>query len=186
MITIKDFAAQQSCGESIVYRHIRNHKEDLGDRVQKIHGKTWLTAEGAEYIRSLMTQQPINVYNADALTRELQVKLEEKTAKIESLLDEVSALKDVVIALKDENAAHALQAAQTALLSAENERLEQKVSDAEKRVEDVFKAYEDAKKEFEAKEALMQNTIDAHVRQIESMKSSGLLQRIKGWREKKN
>ena len=58
MITIKDFAKERGCSESIIYRHIRNNREALGDNVVRENNKTWLTDEGAEYIRGLMIQPP--------------------------------------------------------------------------------------------------------------------------------
>lgn len=84
MITIKDFAREQGCGESIVYRHIRNHKEELGDRVQKAHGRTWLTDEGVNYIKNLMTQHTTISEKAAPEVVSLQKQLGEQQVTIEA------------------------------------------------------------------------------------------------------
>lgn len=136
MVTIKDFAAQQGCSETIVYRHIRNHKEALGDRVQKAHGKTWLTDEGAEYIRSLMTQAPVVVSENSDLIK----NLEEENKK---LLQALNAAKDRIIELTEQNGQLALKAEKTELLEADNAAKEK-----EKEILEGFIA--DAKAEIEA------------------------------------
>lgn len=59
MITVKDFAKMQGCSETIIYRHIRNHKTELGEDIQKANGKTWITDQGVEFLRSLMMKDPI-------------------------------------------------------------------------------------------------------------------------------
>lgn len=99
MISVRDFANQQGCGESIIYRHIRNHKKELGDRVQKSHGKTWLTDEGAEYIRSLMKQQPVVVSEEDPRVkileeekRELELQLREANVAFQKYVSETTSL----------------------------------------------------------------------------------------------
>lgn len=139
MITIKDFAVQQGCSETIVYRHIRNHKEALGDRVQKAHGKTWLTDEGAEYIRSLMTQAPIVVSE----TSDIIKKLEEENKQ---LLKALNAAKDKIIELTEQNGQLALKVEKTELLEADNA-----AKDKEKEILEGFIA--DAKAEIKAQKA---------------------------------
>ena len=135
MITIKDFAAQQGCSETIVYRHIRNHKEALGDRVQKAHGKTWITDEGAEYIRSLMTQAPIVVSETSDILKSLEE--ENKT-----LLKALNVAKDKIIELTEQNGQLALKAGKIELLEADNVTKEK-----EKQILEGFIA--DAKAEIE-------------------------------------
>lgn len=139
MITIKDFAAQQGCSETIVYRHIRNHKDALGDRVQKAHGKTWLTDEGAEYIRSLMTQAPIVVSE----TSDIVKGLEEENKQ---LLQALNAAKDKIIELTEQNGQLAIEVKKTELLEADNA-----AKDKEKEILEGFIA--DAKAEIEAQKA---------------------------------
>ena len=78
MITVKDFAAQQGCGESIIYRHIRNHKEQLGDNIQKINRKTWITDEGQQYLKQLLTKNNTLVISAEQNTRLQELEQENK------------------------------------------------------------------------------------------------------------
>lgn len=84
-LKIKDFATSQGVSESIIYRHIRQHKEALGDRVVKRGNATWLTDEGQEYIRGLMVQQPIVVGDGET-QRELE-KLKEEVLRLHEKLE---------------------------------------------------------------------------------------------------
>ncbi len=84
-LKIKDFAAAQGVSESIIYRHIRQHKEALGDRVIKRGNATWLTEEGQEYIRGLMIQQPIVV--GDAETQREVERLREEVLRLHEKLE---------------------------------------------------------------------------------------------------
>lgn len=77
-LKVKDFAAMQGVSDSIIYRHIRQHKEDLGDRVIKRGNATWLTEEGQEYIRGLMTQQPIVVGDGETSRKNAELEQENK------------------------------------------------------------------------------------------------------------
>ena len=151
MITVKDFAAQNGCSETIVYRHIRNHKEALGDRVQKAHGKTWLTDDGADYIRGLMTHAAPAVSDADprvakleADNEDLRRQLDAANAAFQKFASETAALltkasEQILLAEKSEanqQRADALEA-QNADLRAENEELGGKVAQAEKTAQKV-------------------------------------------------
>lgn len=113
MISIKDFAKGQGCSETIVYRHIRNNKKELGSNVQKLHGKTWLTDEGAELIRSLMKQQPLVISDTNEEIKRLQ---EENRQLLQSL----NLAKDKIIVLQEQNVALTLETSKIALLEAEN------------------------------------------------------------------
>ena len=124
MISIRDFAAQQGCGESIIYRHIRKHKEALGDRVQKAHGKTWLTDEGAEYIRALMKQQPVVVSEGSEETELLR-------GENKRLLEALNAAKERIIDLQEQNTALALKTAKIELLEADNAAARERATQAE-------------------------------------------------------
>lgn len=115
MISIKDFAKGQGCSETIVYRHIRNNKKELGSNVQKLHGKTWLTDEGAELIRSLMKQQPIVISD----TNEEIKKLQEENRQ---LLQSLNLAKDKIILLQEQNVALTLENAKIELLEADNNK----------------------------------------------------------------
>lgn len=84
-LKIKDFAAAQGVSESIIYRHIRQHKNALGDRVVKRGNATWLTDEGQEYIRGLMIQQPIVV--GDAETQREVERLKEEVLRLHEKLE---------------------------------------------------------------------------------------------------
>lgn len=158
MITIKDFAREQGCGESIVYRHIRNHKEELGDRVQKLHGRTWLTPEGVSYIKNLMTQhntisekaapevtdlkkqlgeQQITIEAQKAIIDMLNLKFEryeEDKKLLEDKKQEITLLEGFI---KDAKAEIEVQKAENGRLSDDNKELGQKVADAEKTAQEA-------------------------------------------------
>lgn len=114
-LLVKDFAKELGCSDSIVYRHIRNHREELGDRIIKKAKQTWITEEGQEFIRGLMVQQPIVVSEAGF------------AQSLEQLEKENSVLKDKLITMHETLQAAQLQIeegkrAQLALEAAEDEK----------------------------------------------------------------
>ena len=151
MITVRDFAIQQGCGESIIYRHIRNHKADLGDRVQKSHGKTWLTDEGAEYIRGLMKQQPMVVSEEDprvaileAEKKELEAQLREANAAFQKYVSETTSLlvkASQQIELAEKSEAYKKKndelEAQNGVLKADNDKKDELLLQAEKTAQEL-------------------------------------------------
>lgn len=105
-LKVKDFAAQQGVSESIVYRHIRQNREALGDRIVKAAKATWITDEGQDYLRNLMIQNPIVIGDSkmaedlaeakeqiEQLRREKE-KLYQETLKIYKLAEEKQRLID--------------------------------------------------------------------------------------------
>lgn len=93
MISVKEFAFENKVSESIVYRHIRNHKDELGEWVQKAHGRTWLTDEGVNFIKNLMTQQTIVKEKANDVVRTLESELKIRNASIEAQKDIIKSLE---------------------------------------------------------------------------------------------
>ena len=141
MITVKDFATQQGCGESIIYRHIRNHKEALGDRVQKQNGRTWLTDEGADYIRGLMKQAPVVISETSDVVEHLRNENKQ-------LLEALNAAKDRIIDLQGQNTQYAIENAKIALLEADNEAARVKMAETEKNAQKVQNELTEAKEEY--------------------------------------
>ena len=151
MISVRDFANQQGCGESIIYRHIRNHKTALGDRVQKSHGKTWLTDEGAEYIRGLMKQQPLVVSEGDprvaileAEKKELEAQLREANAAFQKYVSETTSLlvkASQQIELAEKSEAYKKKSdeleAQNGVLKADNDKKDELLLQAEKTAQEL-------------------------------------------------
>ena len=90
---VKEFAAQMGASDSIIYRHIRNHREELGGWIVKKAKATWLTDEAQEFIRGLMIQQPIVVNEGAAPFME---ELEQLRERIRLLEDRIER-KDVLI-----------------------------------------------------------------------------------------
>lgn len=92
MITVKDFAQMQGCSETIIYRHIRKHKTELGDNIQKRNGKTWITEDGVEFIRNLMMKDPIVVSDNNAEVEMWRKKYEEAIEAQNKYLAQVTPL----------------------------------------------------------------------------------------------
>lgn len=81
LLNVKNFASERGVSESIIYRHIRNHRDELGENVFKKGKSTYITEEGQAFIRSLMFDQPVNDVIDTTLVRkiaELEAKLKEK------------------------------------------------------------------------------------------------------------
>lgn len=145
-LLVKDFARELGCSDSIVYRHIRNHREELGDRIIKKAKQTWITEEGQEFIRGLMVQQPIVVSEAGF------------AQSLEQLEKENSVLKDKLIAMHETLQAAQLQIeegkrAQLALEAAEDEKKTLTASRDEYKVLADKAAQEAAQERLRAEEA---------------------------------
>jgi DNA repair exonuclease SbcCD ATPase subunit len=182
-LKIKDFASMQGVSESIIYRHIRQHKDALGDRVIKRGNATWLTEEGQEYIRGLMTQQPIVVSDGD-----FQRQLDDLREENRNLLMALNLAKDTIIELKD---------GQARLEAAEKEKalLEETVQDAKKEIKNLIeeKAVAVAKAHQEAAEAAkrasaMQDDLAAEKAEkealrakLDALKQRNIIQRLFNW-----
>lgn len=92
---VKDFAASMGVTESIVYRHIRNHREELGDGVIKKPKATWLTDAAQELLRGLMVQPPAPVIGDAQTAQELaqaQAEINRLHGALEAALSESFAL----------------------------------------------------------------------------------------------
>lgn len=151
VISIKDFANQQGCSETIVYRHIRNYKNELGNNVRKAHGKTWLTVEGAEYIRGLMKQQPLVVAEGDprvatleAEKKELETQLREANAAFQKYVSETTSLlvkASQQIELAEKSEAYKKKneelEAQNGVLKADNDKKDELLATAEKTAQEL-------------------------------------------------
>lgn len=127
-LLVKDFAKELGCSDSIVYRHIRNHREELGDRIIKKAKQTWITEEGQEFIRGLMIQQPIVISEAGF------------AQSLEQLERENSVLKDKLITMHE-----TLQAAQLQIEEGRRAQLALEASRVEK------EALQTARDEYQAK-----------------------------------
>lgn len=144
--------------------------------MQKAHGKTWITDEGADYLRGLMKQQPITIMEASDVEKELRKKLEDKQTKIELLQGFLLDAKDEIKALTDEKYALEAQNRRIALLEADNEAAKGKIAQAEENAQKASQELLDARKQFEDEKHLLEQ-------QIAGMKKASLWQRIRGWKE---
>lgn len=135
-LLVKDFAKELGCSDSIVYRHIRNHREELGDRIIKKAKQTWITEEGQEFIRGLMVQQPIVVSEAGF------------AQNLEQLERENSVLKDKLIAMHE-----TLQAAQLQIEEGRRAQLALEASEGEKKMLTASRDEYKARAEQTAQEA---------------------------------
>lgn len=96
-IKVKDFARSKGVSDSIVYRHIREHREELGDSIVKEAKATWLTDEAQNFLSDLMITHPVVVGDAAQL-RELD-ELREKCDRLRELIDKKD---DVICRLMDQ------------------------------------------------------------------------------------
>lgn len=93
-VKVKDFALSKGVSASIVYRHIREHREELGDSVIKEPKATWLTDEAQNYLSSLMVSNPIVIGDSEHLR-----ELEELRAKCDSLRELIDKKDDYIVRL---------------------------------------------------------------------------------------
>lgn len=150
-LKVKDFASQHGVSESIIYRHIRQHKEALGDRVVRRGNATWLTDEGQDYIRGLMTQQPVvvgdtaQIYEVEELRRTvstLQDKLigaQERLLAAQEAINEGNAIRMALAAAETERDNLSKDVEKARLEAAEARQSEQEAS---KRIQELQSALE--------------------------------------------
>ena len=166
-LKVKDFAAQQGVSESIIYRHIRQHREELGEGVIKKPKATWLTDEAQDYLRGLMVQPPPPVIGDAQTAQELaEAEAENKRLRkdLEIALKQISELAQ----WKAENAVAIAGAAQTQLLldttraeldqakldlAAQDAQMQEARANAQRAIQDAQDAQELAEEEKKAREA---------------------------------
>lgn len=131
MYSVKEIAQLQGCSETIIYRHIRNHKE-LKEHTTKSHNRTMISEQGFQLIRDLMQETaPVVVSEASdlKLIEELKAELQAKQNKIEDLQGALIGLNNDFRELLNENHKLKLQEAETKLLEAQNKTIEQENRD---------------------------------------------------------
>lgn len=115
--TVRDYATQNGVSDSIIYRHIRNHRQELDGLVIKRGRQTWITDAGQDFLRQLMTQRPLVL--ADGSSRD---ELNRLKAEVDRLKDALLAAQEVIIGhqalLAEAEQAKAALTASEALLSA--------------------------------------------------------------------
>ena len=89
LLKVKDFATERCVSESIIYRHIRNHREELGENVYKKGKSTYITEEGQAFIRSLMFDQPAG----DVIDSKLTQKIEKLEAELKEKQNYITAME---------------------------------------------------------------------------------------------
>lgn len=97
-LKVKDFAAQMGVSESIIYRHVRQNQEELGDWVIKKPKATWLTDEAQDFIRNLMIQTPpvaVTDVQTAAELAEARKEIERLHKELEAALKEAKELQGV-------------------------------------------------------------------------------------------
>ena len=171
-LLVKDFAKELGCSDSIVYRHIRNHREELGDRIIKKAKQTWITEEGQEFIRGLMIQQPIVISEAGF------------TQSLEQLDRENSVLKDKLIAMHE-----TLQAAQLQIEEGRRAQLALEAAEGEKKTltasRDEYKAQAEQTAQEAAQERLRADKAEEEARLLREQLDRPLtfMERLRGRRK---
>lgn len=157
-LKVKDFAAAQGVTDSIIYRHIRAHKEALGENVYKQGKSTWLTDAGQAYIKDLMIKQPylvsdtgINLkiyeleqennrlYRENAALANEKAAFSEKAGQVTLLISQSAEKEKKIEELQAENTAQAVKIGEISALSAEKdksiEELKKQLTEATEAVE---------------------------------------------------
>lgn len=198
MITIKDFAAKRGCSETIVYRHIRKHREELGENVQKNHGKTFLTPEGESFILGLM-KIDATVLSPDETTRRVEEKyrklIEEKDQTIEDLKDDLLQTQRQIIDLQnDRQLLEASHEDEIKRLDGLNTRMAKEIvnlkDDAQKASNELTEVQEALEAEKNVSKNALNELGDVLEREsklkdrIRELENAGLFRRIFGWKKR--
>ena len=121
-LKVKEFAQQQGVSDSIIYRHIRNHKTELGSWVVKKSKATWLTEEAQAYLRSLMVQQPLVVNEGGAPYLQEIEELKKKIEQLENRIERKDILIDNLQSREAEKDKRLQEAAENQKLLADSQR----------------------------------------------------------------
>lgn len=158
LLKVKDFATERCVSESIIYRHIRNHREELGENVFKKGKSTYITEEGQAFIRSLMFDQPAG----DVIDSTLTQKIEKLEAELKEKQNYITAMEAGNI--HKQNLINQLEQVKIPELKKEVKNLGDQLKLIE---ENKQKAIEDAVKA--AEDALREKLSDEHQKEIENM-----------------
>lgn len=95
LMLVKDFAAQQGVGVAVVYKHLKNHREELEGLVIKKPKQTLLTDEAQEYLKGIMLDRTVlsvtDVSMAAQIT-ELQAENKRLLEKLATVQDSLAAV----------------------------------------------------------------------------------------------
>lgn len=179
-VKLQDFARQQGVTDRQIQRLLKKYEDEFNGLVErKGHNGTWLTEDACDILRGKMKYQPVNVYDVDETTKDLQRKLDAKTERVAELLEELNDAKSKIIELQELKNTIELHEAHVAALSDDNKSLEEKLKKAEERTDKVFQAFTDFQKDCANKEGRMQNVIDCQSRHIAELESRTLFEFIK-------
>lgn len=185
-VKVKDFAVMQGVSESIIYRHIRNNRELLGENVVKKAKATWITDEGQEILRKFMVETPIVLKDQKDMEKVRSLEAENK----ELLLQLVEQGKTIQ-ALQEERYQLAAKAERLALMEAsERERkqeldeFKQEATEAVRRAEAADRALVAERETREAAEKAAQTERDVRAateQELEAMKAEVERLRARKW-----
>lgn len=168
MFSVKEFAEQQGCSETIVYRHLRTYADELGETVVKDHGKTWLKPEACDILRSKMKPKAsVGSPDENPKIQELQNEIErliqvqkEKDAvykeALQSATDLLNSAVQMTETLRNENRFLREENQKIFLLQSDNEAAKQQIEEEKKKVstlqsekEEIFFSLSEAKKQIQ-------------------------------------
>lgn len=167
-LKVKDFASEMGVSESIVYRHIRQHREDLGDRVIKKAKATWITDEGQQYLRNLMIQhEPSVVLRDHPDWTELNEKIKTLEASAQKQAEAHAAVVKMLAEERERADQLAVQAAKVQLLEAAAADREKSLAEAQEKAAKALAEADVIRKALEEEQA-----------KVAAMKGRNLIERI--------
>ncbi len=154
-VKLQDFAKQNGVTDRAIQKHLKKHEAELeGHFWRKGPNGTWLDEFAQMYIKNLLREQPMVVYEHNE-----KIELLEQENKM--LLKALNEAKDKVIELTEINSQLNLKAAETARLEADNEAQKVKVAEAEKNAQKAQEELTEAQKKFKDEKCFLQNELQA-------------------------
>ena len=152
MIKVKDLAMEKGVTPQAIYKHIRNHSEELENHIEKKgNSGTWLDEFACEFISNLMSKQPIVLGDKTQLDQ-----IEELRKQNEQLLIKIAMQADQIAELSQSN----IKAIEELSEMKENKLLIEQKYDEQEHLKEQYKAV--LNKELKINNLLMEEYKEAY------------------------
>ena len=154
-VKLQDFAKQNGVTDRAIQKHLKKHENELqGHFWRKGPNGTWLDEFAQVYIKNLMREQPIVVFEHD----EKMEMLEEQN---KMLLEALNEAKDRIIVLQEQNSELAIKNEKIALLEADNESKDKLLAEERIASQKLSDELSGANKRLEDENHLLKNELEA-------------------------
>lgn len=152
LVTLKQFAKDQSITYEAVRRQVKHHERELAGHIIKQNGVQYLDEEAVEFLKERRRKSPIILMNMDQSEEIKELKSQIDTLRVQLLTaqnelmksqDERLKAQDRIIELQDEAQKTIEDRARYTALLEDNKAKEEKLTEAESRIRVLQKEHEE-------------------------------------------